>query len=77
MGFAKFMSSSWGRVLRVVAGAALIGIGLGVVGGIGGIVLAVVGAVPLLAGALDVCLIGRIFLGTPLKGSDVREGFSH
>ncbi len=76
MGFAKFMSSWWGRAIRIVAGAALIAFGYAVVGGIGGIVLAVVGAVPLLAGLLDVCLIGWIFLGTPLRGADVRATFT-
>lgn len=73
MGFAKFMSSTWGRILRIVAGVALIALGLAIVGGIWGIVLAVVGAVPLLAGLLDICIIGAIFLGTPLKGDDVRR----
>jgi hypothetical protein len=49
----------------------LIAVGLAVVGGTGGIVLAVVGLVPLLAGLLDVCLIGVLF-GAPLNGADVR-----
>jgi len=71
MGFAQFMSSGVGRGLRIVAGIVLIAIGLGVVGGTGGIVLAVVGLVPLLAGVLDVCLFGVLF-GAPLKGPDVR-----
>jgi hypothetical protein len=42
-----------------------------VVGGTGGIVLAVVGLVPLLAGVFDVCLFAPLF-GAPLKGADVR-----
>ena len=71
MGFAQFMSSGVGRGLRIVAGIVLIAIGLGVVGGTGGIVLAVVGLVPLLAEVLDVCLFGVLF-GALLKGSDVR-----
>lgn len=62
MSFAKFMSSGIGRLLRIVAGAALIYLGLGVIGGAGGIAVAVVGAVPLLAGLLDVCLIGWLFI---------------
>ena len=72
MSFAKFMSSGIGRLLRIVAGSALIYLGLAVVGGAGGIVVAVVGAVPLLAGLFDFCLIGWIFMGSPLKGSEVR-----
>ena len=71
MGFAQFMSSGLGRALRIVAGIALIVVGLGLVGGTGGIVLAVIGLVPLLAAAFDVCLFAPLF-GAPLKGADVR-----
>ena len=71
MGFAKFMSSGLGRGLRIVAGLALTAIGLFSVGGTGGLVLAVVGAVPLLAGILDVCLFAPLF-GGPLKGAEAR-----
>ena len=71
MGFAKFMSSGLGRGLRIVAGIVLIAVGLTVVGGTGGTVLAVVGLVPLLAGVVDVCLLAPLF-GAPLKGVDVR-----
>jgi hypothetical protein len=71
MGFAQFMSSGLGRGLRIVAGIILIAVGLAVVGGTGGIVLAVIGLVPLLAGAFDVCLFAPLF-GAPLKGTDVR-----
>jgi hypothetical protein len=71
MGFAQFMSSGVGRGLRIVAGIILIAVGLAVVGGTGGIVLAVVGLVPLLAGVFDVCLFAPLF-GAPLKGADVR-----
>ncbi|MGD2159180.1 MAG: DUF2892 domain-containing protein [Anaerolineales bacterium] len=75
MGFAKFMSNSSGRVLRIVAGIALITLGLWVVGGVWGILLAVVGAVPFLAGLFDVCVIGALFLGTPFKGDEVRANY--
>jgi hypothetical protein len=71
MGFAKFMSSGAGRGLRIVVGLALIVIGLFSVGGAGGIILAVVGAVPLVAGAMDVCLFAPLF-GGPLKGAAAR-----
>jgi hypothetical protein len=73
MAFSKFMASLWGRLLRIVAGLALIVVGALVVEGVWGIILIVVGAVPLLAGLFDVCIIGALFLGTPLKGSDIRE----
>ena len=71
MGFAKFMSNSLGRGLRIVVGLALIAIGLLSVGGAGGLILAIVGAVPLLAGIFDVCLFAPLF-GGPLKGAEAR-----
>jgi len=72
MGFGKFMSSTSGRLLRIVVGAALVLAGWFWIGGIWGIVVAVVGLVPLLAGLFDVCLISALFMGTPLKGKDLR-----
>ena len=71
MGFAKFMSSGLGRGLRIVVGLALMAIGLLSMTGPGGLILAVIGAVPLVAGLLDVCLFAPLF-GAPLKGADVR-----
>jgi hypothetical protein len=73
MGFAKFMSSTLGRWVRIIAGAALIAIGIFFVTGVWGIVLAVVGAVPLLAGIFDVCIIGALLLGTPFRGGEIRS----
>jgi hypothetical protein len=70
------MSSGAGRVLRVVAGLAFILIGLILIEGTWGIVLAVVGLVPFLAGIFDVCVIGRLLLGTPFKGAEVRAKFN-
>ena len=72
MGFANFMSSTSGRILRVVAGLAIILVGLLLVGGTWGAILAVIGLVPFLAGIFDVCVIGRFLLGTPFKGAEVR-----
>ena len=69
MGFARFMASAVGRALRIVAGLALIAVGLGVVGGTGGLVLACVGVAPILAGALNVCLVAPL-LGVPFRGAD-------
>ena len=73
MGFAKFMSSTLGRWIRIIAGAALLAIGLFLVHGTWGIVLAVVGVVPFLAGIFDVCVIGALFLRTPFRGADLRS----
>lgn len=72
MALAKFMASSTGRTVRIIAGIALILIGLLVVKDTGGIVLAIIGLIPLLAGLFDFCLIAAI-MGMPLKGSDIRR----
>lgn len=68
MPLVRFMSSTAGRIIRVVAGIALIVIGLAVVGGTGGIVMAIVGLVPIGAGAGNVCLLGPV-LGSDLHGT--------
>lgn len=69
-GFAQFMASPAGRVLRVVAGAGMIAGGISMDSN-AGTALAVVGAVPLSAGLFDICWISPI-LGGPLKGKDIR-----
>lgn len=66
-GFARFMNSPTGRVSRVVAGVALIGWGYTRLGSTAGIVLIVIGCVPLLAGVFDLCLISAL-LGGPISG---------
>lgn len=72
MGFVKFMASMAGRMARVLAGVALMVVGLVVVRGTGGYVLAGVGLLPLAAGALDFCVVAPLF-GLPLPGRAVRE----
>lgn len=76
-GFVTFMASTAGRLVRIVAGIVLILVGLFVLGGTGGntagIVVAVIGLVPLLAGLFDVCLFAPLF-GYPLSGSKIRAG---
>jgi hypothetical protein len=72
MGFAKFMAGTAGRVIRFVAGVALILLGLLVVHGTAGIVLAVIGLVPLLAPIFDVCVFAPIF-GGPFQGKEARN----
>jgi hypothetical protein len=80
MGFAAFMASAAGRALRIVAGLALIGGGLAlaIFGGnqLVGVVVAVVGLVPLVAGALDFCLFAPLF-GGPLSGVQARAQYKH
>lgn len=57
MAFVSFMSSTSGRLLRIVAG-------LTVIDGGAGVVVAVIGVVPLLAGVFNVCLLGFLFRGS-------------
>ena len=49
--------AGWDRIARVVLGIVLLVVGLGVVGGTGVTVLAVVGLIPLLTGAVGYCPI--------------------
>jgi hypothetical protein len=69
--FISFMASPAGRITRVIAGLALILWGLLGLGGTGGIVVAVVGAVPLLAGLFDFCVFAPLF-GAPMSGPKIR-----
>lgn len=55
----RFIGSTPGRVLRVVAGLMLIAVG--VVAGGWWLALAAVGLVPLAAGLFDVCVLGPLF----------------
>ena len=68
--FLKFMSSSTGRLARIVAGVAIIGVGLWL-GGAGGVVVAVIGVVPLAAGAFDFCVFAPL-AGKPFAGKGFR-----
>jgi hypothetical protein len=69
--FVKFMASTTGRMVRIVAGLALIAWGVLGLGGTGGVIVAVIGAVPLLAGVFDFCIFAPLF-GEPLSGPKIR-----
>ena len=71
--FCTFMASTNGRVIRAVAGILLIVLGLFVLNGTAGIVVAIVGALPLLAGVFDFCVFAPLF-GCPLSGPQIRAG---
>jgi hypothetical protein len=72
--FISWMASSAGRITRIVAGLALIVLGLFVVHSTAGaVVLIVVGLVPLLAGIFDFCVFAPLF-GNPFSGSKIRAG---
>jgi uncharacterized membrane protein HdeD (DUF308 family) len=68
-----FLASTTGRWVRIVAGIILVAVGLFVVQNTGGIVLAVIGLLPLLAGVLDFCIFAPLF-GAPLSGKAIRSG---
>jgi hypothetical protein len=71
--FVKFMASPAGRITRIVAGILLIVLGLFAIHGVGGIILAVVGLLPLVAGLFDFCVFAPLF-GAPLSGQKIRSG---
>jgi Protein of unknown function (DUF2892) len=71
MSLIKFLASTTGRVVRIVAGIALIVVGLLIVQNTVGIILAVVGLVPLLAGLFDFCVFAPLF-GTSFSGPAIR-----
>jgi hypothetical protein len=69
----KFMASMPGRIVRIVVGAALLLWGFMGLEATTGIVVMVIGLIPLLAGLFDVCLIAPLF-GAPLRGVRIRAG---
>lgn len=70
--FVKFMASTTGRIVRIVAGIALVVWGLVGLSGTAGYIVAVVGAVPLVAGLFDFCIFAPLF-GAPLSGPKIRS----
>jgi hypothetical protein len=73
--FVKFMASRAGRITRIVAGIVLILLGLFVDfhSSVVGIILIVVGLVPLVAGIFDFCVFAPLF-GAPMSGPKIRAG---
>ncbi len=71
MGFARFMASPVGRLIRIVAGAMLVVLSLLLVGPVGWIPM-IIGLVAIAAGAGNFCLLAPL-MGAPFKGSDARR----
>lgn len=71
--FVTFMASGAGRAVRIIAGVALILIGLLVVKESTGIIIAIIGVLPLAAGLFDFCIFAPLF-GAPLSGPKIRAG---
>jgi hypothetical protein len=68
----RFLASPLGRWVRIIAGIALIVIGLVWVKATLGWILVVVGLVPLLAGIFDRCVFAPLF-GLPFSGPALRQ----
>ena len=71
MNIVKLMTSPFGRGLRILLGLVVIVVGLSIVGGTLGTILALVGIVPIAGGVLDFCIISAV-LGYGFKGSEAR-----
>ena len=75
MAFAKFMASPAGRWLRVIVGVVLVIVGAILAfqpaNTLPGVIIAVVGLLPLVAGVVDVCVFAPLF-GAPLSGPRIR-----
>jgi hypothetical protein len=69
--FVKFMASAGGRIARIVAGVVLIAAGLLAIQGTAGIIVAVVGVLPLLAGVFDFCAFAPL-CRAPLSRPKIR-----
>ncbi len=68
----RFLASMNGRITRAVVGIVLIIIGLLALGGTAGIIVAIIGLVPLLAGLLDFCVFAPLF-GHAFQGQALRD----
>jgi hypothetical protein len=66
MSFARFMAQPLGRGIRVLAGIALIAVGIAQQSPVG-YVIAAIGVLPLLAGALNLCVLAPL-LRAPFNG---------
>ena len=73
-GFAQFVNSAAGRIVRILVGLGLIGWGYVSLPGTAGIILIVIGlVVPLAAGAFNLCYISAL-LGGPISGARIAKG---
>lgn len=68
----KFLTSGAGRAARILLGLIVMGLGLGVVQGTAGTLMALVALIPISGGLFDFCLLG-FALGYPLSGAQARK----
>ena len=71
-GFARFINTPAGRVVRIIVGIILIVWGYTIADTGLGIVLMIIGLFPLVAGVFDLCLASAL-LGGPVKGETLRS----
>lgn len=64
---ADWLISTQGRIARIVAGSLLIILGLGIIGGFLGVLLLIIGAVPIASAAYGTFLLGPVF-GRDIRG---------
>jgi hypothetical protein len=67
----SFLASGTGRIVRVVAGVILVAWGWFGLAGATGMIVALIGLVPLFAGIFDFCVFAPLF-GAPLSGPKIR-----
>ncbi|MEO8456574.1 MAG: DUF2892 domain-containing protein [Chloroflexota bacterium] len=61
--FENFMASNYGRVARAALGIALFSIGVALIGGTAGWIVAAFGLVPIAAGVFNLCPIAPLWGG--------------
>ncbi len=71
--FVSFMAALSGRLVRIVAGIALLAWAALGLHGATAIAVAVVALIPLVAGVFDFCVFAPLF-GAPLSGPKIRAG---
>jgi hypothetical protein len=75
MNLIDFLASGAGRVVRVVAGLVLVGVGIYLLTGpsvVAGLIVGIIGLIPLFAGLFDVCVFAPLF-GAPFQGASIRQ----
>lgn len=70
--FELFMASGYGRLARIALGVALMTVGLALIGGTAGLIVAAFGLIPVAAGVFNLCpvapLWGGHFIGSKYCG---------
>ena len=68
MGFVRFMSSPAGRLLRIVAGLAMVVLGFTGMQGAAGWAVAAAGSLPIAAGGFNFCALAPL-IGAPFRSA--------